>query len=176
MPKKIIDPLPNDTILAFVGLDSENLFDSFTEFADTRAFELAKAKSGIDTSNYPLILKLLTFWFRPLFFDAPSVIGIVVSFENLLYLYLTLKLLDRNFFAVIKSAPGLVKSSAVIFLATSFALSGTLSNLGIIIRQKSMVIYFLLFLILAFMDYKQTTRLAKKTVPRRNITPEFQTG
>jgi hypothetical protein len=116
-----------DTILAFVGLDQENLFDSFTEFADTRAFELAKANSGIDTSNYPLIFKLLTFWFRPLFFDAPSFIGIVVSFENLLYLFLTLKLIDRKFLAFIKSAPALVKTSAVTFLASSFALSGTLS-------------------------------------------------
>ena len=92
-----------DTIMAFVGLDTENLFDSFSEFADTRAFELAKANSGIDTSNYPLILKLLTFWFRPLFFDAPSFIGIVVSFENMLYVFLTLKLIDRKFFCVHKS-------------------------------------------------------------------------
>ena len=165
-----------DTILAFVGLDQENLFDSFTEFSDTRAFELAKANSGIDTSNYPLILKLLTFWFRPIFFDAPSFIGIVVSFENLLYVFLTLKLIDRKFFAFMRSAPALVKTSAVTFLATSYALSGTLSNLGIIIRQKSMVMYFLLFLILAFLDYKQGLRLAKKRIPKRNASPQFQSG
>ena len=164
-----------DTIIGFVGLDQDNLFESFTEFSDTRAYELSKsAGSGIDTSNYPLILKLLTFWFRPIFFDAPSFIGIVVSFENLLYIFLTLKLVDRRFFAFIKSAPGLVKTSAVTFLATSFALSGTLSNLGIIIRQKSMVMYFLLFLILAFMDYKQNLRLSKKKVARRNPVTQFQ--
>lgn len=151
-----------ETILSFVGLDQENLLDSFTEFADTRAFELAKANSGIDTSQYPLILKLLTFWFRPLFFDAPSFIGIVVSFENLLYLFLTLKLINRRFLGFLKAAPALVKTSAVIFLATSFALSGTLSNLGIIIRQKSMVMYFLLFLILAFMDYLQDAKMARR--------------
>ena len=166
-----------DTIISFVGLDQDNLFDSFTEFSDVRAYELSKsAGSGIDTSNYPLYLKLLTFWFRPLFFDAPSFIGIVVSFENLLYVFLTLKLIDRQFFGFIKSAPGLVKTAAVTFLATSFALSGTLSNLGIIIRQKSMVMYFLLFLILSFMDYKQNMRLSKKKVPRRNTIPELQRG
>ncbi|HKH59534.1 MAG TPA: hypothetical protein VKA49_01815 [Flavitalea sp.] len=166
-----------DTIISFVGLDEDNLFDSFTEFSDVRAYELSKsAGSGIDTSNYPLGLKLLTFWFRPLFFDAPSLIGIVVSFENLLYLFLTLKLIDRKFFGFIKSASSLVKTSAVTFLATSFALSGTLSNLGIIIRQKSMVMYFLLFLILSFMDYKQNIRLSKKRVPKRNIARQFQRG
>jgi len=167
-----------DTILGFVGLDQENLFDSFSEFADTRAFELAKANSGIDTSNYPIILKLATFWFRPLFFDAPNFIGIVVSFENLLYLFLTFKLFDRKFFGFIKSASGLVKTSAVAFLATSFALSGTLSNLGIIIRQKSMVMYFLLFLILSFMDYKRkgpaSGGVVKKTVKKREKIPHPQ--
>ena len=164
-----------NTILTFVGLDQENLFGSFTEFADVRAFELAKAKSGIDTSNYPVILKMLTFWFRPLFFDAPSFIGIVVSFENLLYLFLTFKLFDRKFFAYIMAAPALVKTSAVAFLATSFALSGTLSNLGIIIRQKSMVMYFLLLLILSFMDYKKgPTGVIKKTVIKRDKIPNPQ--
>ena len=166
-----------DTIIGFVGLDQDNLFDSFTEFSDVRAYELSKsAGSGIDTSNYPLGLKLLTFWFRPLFFDAPSFIGIVVSFENLLYVFLTLKLVNRQIFGFLKSAPGLVKTSAVTFLATSFALSGTLSNLGIIIRQKSMVMYFLLFLILSFMDYKQNARLSKKPVRKRQTIPELQRG
>ena len=171
-----------NTILAFVGLDQENLFDSFSEFADTRAFELAKAKSGIDTSNYPLILKLLTFWFRPLFFDAPSFIGIVVSFENLLYLFLTFKLFNRKFFSFIRTAPALVKTSAVAFLATSFALSGTLSNLGIIIRQKSMVMYFFLFVILAFLDYisphEITQTATKRIVKKRKRTdlPQINFG
>lgn len=151
-----------DTILAFVGLDQDNLIDSFNQFSSTRAFELAKAGSGLDTSNYPLIFKLLTFWFRPLFLDAPNIIGIVVSFENLLYVFLAYKLFDRKFWGFLKKSPVLVKTSAVTFLATSFALSGTLSNLGIIIRQKSMVMYFLLFVIICFMDYKKNILVSKR--------------
>jgi hypothetical protein len=151
-----------DTILSFAGLDTDNLVDSFNDLSSHRAFELAKAGSGIDTSNYPLILKLLTFWFRPLFVDSPNVIGIVVSFENLLYLFLTMKLFDRQFLTYVKKAPALIKASAVVFLTTSIALSGTLSNLGIIIRQKSMVMYFLLLLIVCFMDYKVNLRMALK--------------
>lgn len=151
------------TIMSFVGLDQDNLIESFNEFSGTRSYELAKsAGSGIDISNYPLILKLLTFWFRPLFFDVPNMVGIVVSFENLLYIFLTLKLFDRKFLTFIKNAPGLVKTSGIAFLATSLALSGTLSNLGLIIRQKSMVMYFLLFVILSFMDYKKNIETAAK--------------
>ncbi|MGZ5190014.1 MAG: hypothetical protein ACXWCZ_03285 [Flavisolibacter sp.] len=151
-----------NSIMAFVGLDQDNLLESFNQFTTTRSFELAKANSGIDTSNYPLILKLLTFWFRPLFFDSPNVMGIIVSFENLLYLFLTIKLFDRKFFKFLKNSSVLVKTCLVVFLATSFALSGTLSNLGIIIRQKNMVMYFLLFAILSFIDYKKNLQVLRK--------------
>jgi hypothetical protein len=145
-----------------VGLDQDNLLESFNQFQTKRSFELAKAGSGIDTSNYPLIFKLITFWYRPLFVDSPNIIGIVVSFENVLYVYLTLQLFSRKFWKFLKQSAVLVKTSAVTFLATSFALSGTLSNLGIIIRQKSMVMYFLLFVIICFLDYKKTLQAARK--------------
>jgi hypothetical protein len=152
-----------DTIISFVGLDQDNLLESFNQFSTHRAYELSKkAGSGIDTSNYPLIVKLLTFWFRPLFFDAPNLVGLIVSCENVLYIFLTWKLFDKKFWGFLKQAPVLVKTSAVAFLATSFALSGTLSNLGIIIRQKSMVMYFLLFVIICFMDYKKGLWVARK--------------
>lgn len=152
-----------DTIIAFVGLDQENLIDSFNQFSTVRSYELSKsAGSGLDTSNYPLILKLLTFWFRPVFFDAPNFMGIIVSFENVLYIYLTCKLFDKKFWPFLKAASPLVKTCAVTFLATSFALSGTLSNLGIIIRQKSMVMYFLLFVIICFLDYKKNLSVTRK--------------
>lgn len=164
-----------DTILSFVGLDQDNLLESFNQFSSKRAYELSKAGSGLDTSNYPLIFKLITFWFRPLFVDSPNIIGLVVSFENVLYVYLTLKLFDRKFWSFLKSSPVLVKTSAVTFLATSFALSGTLSNLGIIIRQKSMVMYFLLFVIIAFMDYKKSLQVdRKKKILENNAIKQMQ--
>jgi hypothetical protein len=151
-----------DSIIAFVGLDQDNLLESFNQFTSKRSFELAKAGSGLDTSNYPLILKLVTFWFRPLFVDSPNIIGLVVSFENVLYVFLTYKLFDRKFWGFLKKSSVLVKTSAVTFLATSFALSGTLSNLGIIIRQKSMVMYFLLFVIICFLDYKKSLQVERR--------------
>ena len=162
-----------DSIIAFVGLDQDNLLESFNKFSSNRASELAKAGSGIDTSNYPLPLKLVTFWFRPLFIDSPNFIGLIVSVENVLYVLLTWKLFDRKFWGYLKASPVLVKTSAVSFLATSFALSGTLSNLGIIIRQKSMVMYFLLFVIICFMDYKKNLQFErKKRLMERNAAAQ----
>ncbi|WP_127127388.1 hypothetical protein [Pseudoflavitalea rhizosphaerae] len=158
-----------DNVMAFASLDSEDLFGSFDELASHRSVELAKAGSGIDVSGYPFPLRLFTFWYRPLFFDAPGPMGIIVSFENLLYLFMTAKLFNIHFINFFRASMVMVKSGMVAFLATSLALSGTLSNLGIIIRQKSMVMYFLLLVILAFLDYlkaresKQLPAVAPKT-------------
>jgi hypothetical protein len=60
----------------------------------------------------------------------------------------------------------------VAFLVTSLALSGPLSNLGIIVRQKSMVMYFLLFIILVFLDYKK----AKKENKVQQLTKQTNAG
>jgi hypothetical protein len=161
-----------DDVMAFASIDSDNILESFDELASHRAFELAKAGSGIDMSGYPLPFKLFTFWFRPLFFDAPGIIGIIVSVENLLYLFLTAKLFNYQFVSFCLSSRAIVKSMMVAFLVTSLALSGPLSNLGIIVRQKSMVMYFLLFIILVFLDYKK----AKKENKVQQLTKQTNAG
>lgn len=161
-----------DDVMAFANLDGENLMESFDQFSSHRSVELAKAGSGIDISGYPLVLKLFTFWFRPLFFDAPGLIGIIVSFENLFYLWLTFSIFSGRFIHFLRKSPALIKTSAVVFLATSFALSGTLSNLGIIIRQKSMVMYFFLFIILAFLDYKKGIIVNRKKKAMEKKQPQ----
>lgn len=152
-----------NSILDFVGLDSENLVGSFTEMSSQRALALStRANSGIDISNYSLVLKLFTFWFRPLFVDAPGINGLIVSVENLLYLFLTYKLFQRGFFKFFRMGSALVKTSAVVFLGISIALAQTLSNMGIIVREKSMVMYYLFFIILSFLDYKKSLYISKK--------------
>jgi hypothetical protein len=151
-----------DKIMAFSKIDGDNVMQSFNQFSAVRAYELSKAGSGIDISNYPLPLKLFTFWFRPLFVDAPGAMGLVVSVENMIYLALAAKLFQKGFFKFIRKGSALLKTSAVTFIATSFALSNTMSNMGIIIRQKSMIMYFLFFVILMFLDYKKHQQVMKK--------------
>lgn len=151
-----------DKIMAFSKIDGDNVLQSFNQFSAVRSYELSKAGSGIDISNYPLVLKLFTFWFRPLFVDSPGAMGLLVSVENLLYLYLAGKLFQKGFIKFMRKGSALVKTSAVAFLATSFALSNTMSNMGIIIRQKSMIMYFLLFVIVMFLDYKKDLQMMKR--------------
>lgn len=105
-----------DTILGVAGLDgSEDLVGDFTEFSDTRAESLGASGSGVDMSNYPLPLKLFTFWFRPLFIDAPGILGIITSVENLIYLLLFLKVLKLDFIRFIRNSPVAVKMSLTVF-------------------------------------------------------------
>lgn len=144
--------LVQDQILAVVNLqNSENLIGDFVEFTAARSASLDNAGSGVNMAGYSLPEKIFTFWFRPLFFDSPGILGLIVSAENLIYLLLFLKLFKRNFFKFLKSAPVNVKMSLVIFLTTSFAMTFVMSNLGIIIRQKSMIMYFLFFVVYYFL-------------------------
>ena len=157
--------LAKDQILAVVNLqNSDNLVSDLEQFTEKRSGDLSEAGSGVDMSSYPLPLKLFTFWFRPLFFDAPSFFGIIISFENLLYLFLVLKIVKKDFIKFIRKSPSMVKMSFVIFLMASLAMTFVMSNLGIIMRQKQMVMYFLFFVIyyyLAQKKYKKIIRIRK---------------
>jgi len=163
-----------NSILAVANLQkSENLVDDFTEFALIRSEGLSEhAGSGVDMSNYPLPLKFFTFWFRPLFFDIPNVVGIFSSIENLIYLLLFLKVCNRNFITFLRQAPYVVKMSAMVFLLTSFAMTFVMSNLGIIMRQKSMVMYFAFFVIYYYLADKK--RKEKMYRQRANIDSNEQ--
>lgn len=154
--------LVQDEILAVMGLqNSENLIEDFQEASETRAEDLSGAGSGVDMSSYPLPLKLFTFWFRPLFIDAPNILGLITSFENLIYLLLFFRILKADFIKFIKNSPSLVKMSLVIFLMSSFAMTFVMSNLGIIMRQKSMVMYFLFFVIYYYLAQKKYDKILK---------------
>jgi hypothetical protein len=144
-----------DQILGVAKLNEDDVLGSFGEFSDKRASSLSSSGSGVDINNYPLPLKLFTFWFRPLFVDAPNALGIVSSLENVFYLVLVFKLWDKDFIGFLKSSSSLVKMCLIIFFTSSVALCFVMANLGIATRQKSMVMYFLFFVILSFLEFKR---------------------
>ncbi|WP_081208417.1 hypothetical protein [Salegentibacter sediminis] len=152
-----------DQILGVVNLgNSQDLIGDFIAFTNKRADSLGQATSGVAMSEYSLFEKFFTFWFRPLFFDAPGFFGVIVSAENLIYLLLVVKLFKRNFIKFIKIAPVKVKMSLLLFLLSSFAMTFVMSNLGIIIRQKTMVMYFLFFVIYYFLAHEQMLKSKPK--------------
>ncbi|WP_245583640.1 hypothetical protein [Salinimicrobium xinjiangense] len=155
--------LLQDQILGVMGLQgSDNLIEEFEATSEKRSEDLGRAGSGVDMSSYPLTLKLFTFWFRPLFIDAPNILGIITSFENLIYLILFVKILKKDFINFIRKSPSMVKMSITIFLLSSFAMTFVMSNLGIIMRQKSMVMYFLFFVIYYYLAQKKYNKIIRR--------------
>jgi hypothetical protein len=155
-----------NSILSVARLqESENVIQDFDQFAAKQSGRLVTADSGVNMSNYPLPFKLFTFWFRPLFVDSPGVLGMFSSAENLIYLLLFAKITNRRFLRFIIKAPYLVKTSLIIFVLTSFALTFVMANLGIMMRQKSMVMYFGFFVIYYFLA-SEKFQLLQKNKPK----------
>jgi len=138
-----------EDIIQLTGLDDESIFDSMISH---RASDLSKATSGIDITNYSIPEKLFAFWFRPLFFDAPGFLGIIVSFENAFYLLFFLYSLRLSVVRFIWSSTAIVKTCVFTFLGVSFALAQISGNLGLAMRQKSQVMLLIFFMALSYMD------------------------
>lgn len=161
-----------DRIIGYLGYDPDNFFVSFEEESALNSQRLRSSGSGVNMSNYSLPIKLFTFWFRPLFFDSPNVLGLIVSIENTLYIYLFSKIISKDFLIYIKQAPAMEKMSGVVFISISISMTYIMSNLGIIIRQKSQIMYFMLFVIVAFMDWQKTQRIKKRAMIYNRIVEE----
>ncbi|MFD2036364.1 hypothetical protein ACFSKL_16285 [Belliella marina] len=162
-----------DKILLYLGYDPNNFLESFEEESALNAHRLSySAGSAVDMSGYSLPMKLFTFWFRPLFIDSPNFLGIIVSLENVLYLYLFSRIISKDFIKYIKDAPAMVKMSGVVFISISISMTFIMSNLGIIIRQKSQIMYFMLFVIIAFLDWQKTIRIKKRAAIYNRIVEE----
>jgi hypothetical protein len=145
-----------DDILKLTGLEDDSIMDPMISH---RATELAKATSGIDIANYSIPEKLFAFWFRPLFFDAPGILGYIVSFENLFYLIFFARLLRPAGLQFLVTCDALAKTCLFTFIGVSFALAQISGNLGLAMRQKSQVMILMLFVILKFTDEQNVARI-----------------
>jgi hypothetical protein len=153
-----------------VGLSEDEFLTEGLDLSH-RASDLTKATSGVDITNYSLPLQLFTFLYRPLFFDAPGVLGLIVSVENVFYLIISVQLfLTPKGLRYLVAGPLLVKSAILSFLTISVALAQISGNLGLAIRQKSQVMILLMFVILAFLDSEKLKQLSAK---KRKIKRPF---
>ncbi|HMR42881.1 MAG TPA: hypothetical protein PKC40_03570 [Saprospiraceae bacterium] len=141
-----------DTFLEYARIE-ETDSDTIQNFIQHRGSELGKADSSVEINNYNQLEKLFAFLFRPLFFDAPGALGLIVSFENLLYLFLFIKLFSIRFLRFLISSHWVIKFSLIAFLGISVALAQVSGNLGLAIRQKSQIMFLFFFVLLAYADW-----------------------
>jgi hypothetical protein len=138
-------------VLSLVGIDEEEFISQGLDLT-RRATELTDATSGINIASYSLPLQIFTFLYRPLFFDAPGILGLIVSFENVFYLLLTLRLFNFSGGNFLVTSNFLVKTAFFSFLTVTVALAQISGNLGLAIRQKSQVMILFLFVVISFLD------------------------
>lgn len=142
-----------DEVAKVTEVENFNVFGS--ETLQHRAAELGKASSGFNINEYGIFFRMFTFWFRPLFVDGQGLMGLMVSFENVIYLFL--------FFVVIKSSfsywrnyNAYFRICLFVFLFGSIALSQVTGNLGIAIRQKAQIMPFFFIFYFKSIELRQT--------------------
>lgn len=157
-------------VLTLVGIDQEEFITQGLNLS-SRARELSTATSGVDITQYSLPMQLFTFLYRPLFVDAPGVLGIIVSFENVFYLFITLKiLLNIKGIRFMFTGSFLTKAALLSFLTISIALAQIAGNLGLAMRQKSQVMILMLFVVLAFMDSEKMKEYTAYQLRRKRFS------
>ncbi len=134
----------------------EASISSFNRFSENKANLLGRSHTGsaVDIASYPLPFKFFTFLYRPLFFDINGFPALLASFENLILLLITIKLLKNGFWATFKQAPMIIKGFFFFSVVGTLAFSQSLGNLGIMIRMRNMFLPCLIIFILWFFYYK----------------------
>ncbi len=148
------------SVMEFAKIEEASA-EGFDKFAEGKAAVLsrASASSAIDVSSYPFPLKVFTFWFRPLFFDARNLNGLIASAENLIFLIIFMRAMRAKPLAAFRKAPFVIKGLVFFLIVGSFAFSQSLGNVGIMIRMRNMFLPgMLIYLLWVFSYQKQVAR------------------
>jgi len=152
------------TVTEFTETDSLNVLSSNT--LNNRASELSKASSGVDIQNYSLVMKLFSFWFRPLFVDGLSGVGLLASFENLLYLLMFWIIIKEGFFNW-PNINGWFRIGIIFFLIGSLILSQISGNLGIAMRQKAQLTPFFFIFFCKVISFRESYNSRRVSIYQR---------
>jgi hypothetical protein len=125
-------------VMDFIELESLDA-EAITAYSDKNADLLGRERTGsaVNTKSYSYPFKIFTFLYRPLFFDGLSILGIISSFENLILLFFTVKILLNKPLRAFKNANFVLKGTIIFFIIGSLAFSLVLGNLGIMARAKT---------------------------------------
>lgn len=154
----------SDDVLKFTDTESLDILSSSN--LSHRAQELSKSTTGVNIQDYGLFMKMFTFWFRPLFVDGQGMMGLIVSFENLLYLYMFFLVVKQGF-TYWRDWNGYFRICLFFFIFGSVALAQVTGNLGIAMRQKAQLMPFFFILYCKAVSYKYVLTNTYK----RNVRP-----
>ena len=162
------------SVLEFAKIEEASV-ESFDKFADAKSSVLSRASTGsaIDVSAYPLPLKILTFLFRPFFFDVRNLNGLIASLENLVLVILFIKAMRAKPIQAFRAAPFVIKGLVFFLIVGTLAFSQSMGNVGIMIRMRNMFLPGLLIFMLWVFSYEQQ-RSGKKVKLHKKATQEIE--
>lgn len=143
---------------------------SLKDLAKGKASLLSTSTSGssVDISQYSEPMRLFTYLFRPMFFDAHNAISLLSSFENVIYLVITVigcRAIRRRDLAPL---PLWLKSGFILFVTSMIVFANSLGNLGIIMREKNMTMIYLLMVCVWVYSRRRSESLSANPVLQSN--------
>ena len=158
------------SIILYVGIDSANLSAEVLDTVEASGDRFKDSGSFISLSDMPIPLRMLSYLFRPLPFEASTITQFFAALQNTIILgcvlYLSIKISYRgNWTRALGGVAMLLYALAALTL-----LANVTSNLGIAVRQKQMLIPPLL-LALIYFDALPILRTSKKAMrlPRTSV-------
>lgn len=129
--------------LELVGAGKNDTVAKRLNMFEAKQFEGATTSENMHNAN--ILYKSFSYLFRPLFYDVHSILSVVASFENLLWVLMFYTIVK---YYKLKSVPRLKKYfwyGVIIIVCVILPSVYTLNNIGIALRQKHMISPFLLF-------------------------------
>jgi len=137
--------------------------DSISDFLAVRENALASSDDLGNTAvlDAPYPVRVLSFLFRPLFLDAEGAFGYIASFENTVFLFIFgfFIVRFRILFAAVKRVPFL-RYATIFGLGVTLALAIDYYNVGLGLRQKTMVVPAFLVILVAIGAVRAARRRA----------------
>jgi hypothetical protein len=147
--------------LSYAGLGDARGVVDVNEYFEARQGHNLGGGSSVDIAGMSVPVRIFTYMFRPLIFDANGILGLVVSLENMMLLLLLL----ATVFRTKRNGSNLGRFAFMfylIFVAIAlFILANTTANLGIAIRQK--IMFLPMFVVLLFSFWRGSPKQANDT-------------
>lgn len=153
--------LSSSFVQQYVGLDEASV-SSISNYVEERQNTNQGGGSSIDLQSMSYPMQIFTYVFRPLPFEAHSVMALFTSIENIILLFLFLYILLKNKFRLYGFIEG--KNTWLLLYAflTCSMLAITTANLGIATRQKWMFMPILIYLLVyTFYQFKESQRIGR---------------
>lgn len=149
-------------VIKYVGLDDQLSAQGIADYVDSRQGKNMEGDGAIDISVLPLPLQMFAYLFRPLFYDVKGFLGIAASVENAFFLLIFVTFLLRNFFNILLNKMFMVKFNIIFIFVGLIIFSITIANLGISVRQKTMLMPSIFLLIALSARQLQTKRNVRR--------------